>query len=110
MTRYGGVKRLLAALALLTLAGCAGRGNILMSADDVAAANRAAPQGGGSFTQSLAKEYADFATYEQTQDDYGNADYFAKKGLSAARGQAVPPEMVVRVVPTRIVAMLEVAN
>jgi len=81
---------------MLGLAGCAGRGNVLTSADNVAAADKAAAAGGNSFTQSLASEYAQFASYEQQQDDYGNADYFAKKSLLAAKGQDVPPEAVDR--------------
>lgn len=96
MTRQGGFNRLLIALALLGLAGCAGRGNILTSADNVAAANSATARGGGSFTQALGTEYAEFASSEQAQADYGNADYFAKKSLLAAKGQAVPPESVDR--------------
>ncbi|MBV9521422.1 MAG: hypothetical protein JO010_01430, partial [Alphaproteobacteria bacterium] len=95
MTKQGGFIRLCMALALLALAGCAGRGNVLMSANDVAAANKAAP-GGATFSQSVAHEYAQYASEEQTEDDYGNADYFAKKGLSAANGQAVLPESVDR--------------
>lgn len=92
MTRRRGLSRLSAVIGLMLLAGCVG--NPLTSTDNVAAVNKAAPQGGATFTQNLAHEYALFASRQLNESHYDVADHFAKKGLAASRGQAVPPENV----------------
>jgi OmpA-OmpF porin, OOP family len=62
------------------------------------AVNAAAPKAPGNFTQSLAGEYSGLANdVAQTpttgaSGDWGNADYFSRKGLSAQHGGMVPPE------------------
>jgi OOP family OmpA-OmpF porin len=51
------------------------------------------PTGGSAFTQALALEYRDFALFEADEMyDWPDADYFARKGLSAAGGEVVLPE------------------
>ncbi|MFQ5939456.1 MAG: OmpA family protein [Alphaproteobacteria bacterium] len=52
----------------------------------------APPQGSG-FTQTLAREYVDFATFERDQmQDFVDAEHFAVKGRRASRGDVIPPE------------------
>jgi OOP family OmpA-OmpF porin len=55
----------------------------------------AAPQGGGNFAHAVAHDDSDYATGLTTlapQPDYVDADYFARKGLAASRGEVVAPE------------------
>jgi OmpA-OmpF porin, OOP family len=92
MTKRGGLYRLCAVVGLLILAGCTGPGNPLAGGDSAAALAKAAPSSGGTFTQNLAHEYSIFANDQVGEGDYSSADYFGKKGLEAARGQAVQPE------------------
>jgi len=49
-------------------------------------------QGGGNFTQSLAREYAAYADQLYKERDYVDSDYFSRKGIQAANGDQVPPE------------------
>jgi OmpA-OmpF porin, OOP family len=93
MMRQGRLSRLIAAIGLLMLAGCAG-GNVLTSTNNVTALDRAAPQDGTTFTQILAHEYSLFADNQLAEFDYLSADIIARKGLRAAGGEAVPPENV----------------
>lgn len=46
----------------------------------------------GDFRSSLALEYLSFAESEQELGHKKNSDYFAQKGLRAARDEATPPE------------------
>ena len=47
---------------------------------------------GSAFTQALTEEYKSFVAEEHDEYDWAAADYFARKGLTAAAGTAVPPE------------------
>ncbi|HEX4571281.1 MAG TPA: OmpA family protein, partial [Dongiaceae bacterium] len=47
---------------------------------------------GSAFTQALTEEYKSFVAEEHDEYDWAAADYFARKGLTAAGGTAVPPE------------------
>jgi OOP family OmpA-OmpF porin len=47
---------------------------------------------GSAFTQALTEEYKSFVAEEHDEYDWSAADYFARKGLTAATGTAVPPE------------------
>jgi OOP family OmpA-OmpF porin len=55
------------------------------------------PTGGTTFTQALADEYKQLAVFETDQNfDWASGDYFAGKGLQAAKGEVVPPEELAR--------------
>lgn len=61
---------------------------------DIEALRGAVPQG-DEFTRTLSREYLRFVNYEWDQmDDWFDARHFARKGLKAARGVAVPPEAI----------------
>src|ERR1700759_1694919 len=47
---------------------------------------------GSAFTQALTEEYKSFVAEEHDEYDWAAADYFARKGLTAAAGTVVPPE------------------
>src|ERR1700745_1796633 len=47
---------------------------------------------GSAFTQALTEEYKSFVAEEHDEYDWSAADYFARKGLTAAAGTVVPPE------------------
>jgi OOP family OmpA-OmpF porin len=65
------------------LAGCVGQ--------DVNQLNDASIEG-ESFTANLAREYRSLANFEAFEmQDWADADYFARKGLRAAGGEAVAP-------------------
>lgn len=50
---------------------------------------------GSPFTQSLVEEYRQFSNYKlEDQLDYPDALHFARKGIAAAKGEAVLPEPV----------------
>lgn len=50
---------------------------------------------GDTFTATLAREYQAFSTFEaEEMVDWPDAEHFARKGLKAAQGQAVEPEIV----------------
>jgi OOP family OmpA-OmpF porin len=86
-------------LALL-LAGCSGwsaqppmRGNMDFAAYNVRHLQAAVPATPTTFTQALTSDYSGLATALQDNlHDWADADYFARKGLAAADGAAVPPE------------------
>ncbi len=98
-------KILAAPLALLAsavlLAGCSSwsfsppmRGNVVLEPMNLPSAQQAAPQGAANFNQALAAEYAGLGTnLSQQQRDWADADYFARKGLAAGKGQVVLPEV-----------------
>lgn len=51
-----------------------------------------APAKGSGFTQTLAREYIDFAKFERDQmQDFVDAEHFAVKGYRASRGDVMPP-------------------
>lgn len=59
--------------------------------------NAGRPPAGGNFIQETAHDYAGLANYLSTRGsvlpgDYGDVDYFARKGIAAQRGALVPPE------------------
>lgn len=50
---------------------------------------------GDAFTQALTDEYRQIALFESEEMyDWGDAGYFARKGLRTAEGEVVPPENV----------------
>ena len=94
-----------ALLAAAAVAGCSGwsyspamRGNPYIEGMNRGSLNEAAPKAPGTFTQSLASEYAGLANEVSktpttgASGDWDDADYFARKGLRVQRGEAVPPE------------------
>ncbi len=51
--------------------------------------------GGSAFTRPLTEEYRTFVAHEANEDyDWKAGDYYARKGLAAAGGEAVLPEEV----------------
>jgi OOP family OmpA-OmpF porin len=82
---------LLTSAAGLVLAGCASSGDL----NDVGQIRTASPQGGTRFTQALAVEYRALAIEEADEEhETGDAGYFARKGLRAAKGEVVLPSEV----------------
>lgn len=53
---------------------------------------RATTPTGSAFTQALAKEYEAFAESERAQSDWSDAQYFARKGVVAVKGESPMPE------------------
>lgn len=100
MKHHRSIARAVAAGALaLALAGCSWsyeppmRGNPSTAPMNLSRLTAAAPQNPTSFAQALTADYASFATsLHNDQHDYADTDYFARKGLVAAEGVAVPPE------------------
>lgn len=86
--------------AVLLLAGCSCwsfqppmRGNVSFAPYNLGKLRAAAPAKPTSFTEGLTSDYASFAgSLHDNLNDWADADYFARKGLAAARGNAVPPE------------------
>ena len=76
--------RFTAAAAMLMLAACTSNIQAIKSA----------PATGSPFTQGLAAGYRDYTETEVGFYNWPNADYFARKGLRAAGGEAVPPEQL----------------
>ena len=84
----------------LLLAGCSSwsfdppmRGNVSFAPHNLSELREAAPAKPASFTEALAADYAGLAGSLQDEiHDWADADYFARKGLAAAHGEAVPPE------------------
>ena len=84
------VKRICAVAGLLLLAACSGAA----SNATVDALNKAQATG-SAFTKNLATEYRRYANNEQNQMlDYADALHFARKGLAAASGIVVMPEVL----------------
>jgi OOP family OmpA-OmpF porin len=80
MSKFG-LLGIVAAIGLL--AGCA---------SNIEQVRNTAPVG-PTFTESLAREYRDFALFESDQMyDWTDANYFARKGLAAEQGEVVLPE------------------
>jgi len=85
---------------VLLLAGCSGwsyqppmRGNVSMAPHNVGKLRAAAPASPTTFTQGLTSDYAGLAgSLHDEIKDWADADYFARKGLAAASGEAVAPE------------------
>jgi OmpA-OmpF porin, OOP family len=71
-----------AVAALVLLAGCA---------SNIQAVKNTQPTG-SPFTQALTSEYQAFTAEEASEYDWGNANFFAKKGLASAHGDNVLPE------------------
>ncbi len=80
------------------LAGCSDwsgsnfRGNPQTEPYNLKSVTAAAPQNASSFTAALDGEYAALAASLDREGDVADADYFARKGMTAGRGAAVPPE------------------
>jgi OOP family OmpA-OmpF porin len=100
-TNHRRVTGALAATGLaLLLQGCTGwsydpplRGNPNLERFSVPQVQGAAPTSPTTFAEALTTDYSGFATaLRDEHHDWADADYFARKGLAAARGQAVPPE------------------
>jgi OmpA-OmpF porin, OOP family len=89
---------LLALIAATALAGCSDwsgsnfHGNPQTEPYNVKGVTAAAPQNANSFTAALASEYAALAASLDREGDVADADYFARKGVTAGSGAAVPPE------------------
>ena len=78
------------ALSLAFLSGCVGFG----AGYDIKNLNEAEATG-SAFTMALTKEYREFVDFEANQMlDWPDAQYFAQKGLRAASGEVVDPELV----------------
>lgn len=73
----------------LLLSACSG----MQTHTEIEALNEAKAIG-SPFTQKLAKEYKDMANSRQRWLDYSDARHFAKKGLMAAEGKPVLPELL----------------
>lgn len=77
------------AVSLALLSGCVGFG----AGYDVNNFRNAEPTG-SAFTQALTREYQDFVAFEADQMmDWPDAQYFANKGMRAAGGEVVDPEL-----------------
>jgi OmpA-OmpF porin, OOP family len=97
-------KSLAGALAILgvalLLAGCSSwsyeppmRGNVSFAPYNLGKLRAAVPAKPASFTDGLTSDYAGLSGSLQDElHDWADADYFARKGLAAAGGEAVPPE------------------
>jgi outer membrane protein OmpA-like peptidoglycan-associated protein len=84
-------KIILAAAAMVALAGCAGTG--------LGSAEKVSPQG-SEFQNALSGGYLRLARAEQAEADYADADYFAARAIASAQGSAVPlPEANARNIP-----------
>jgi len=76
-------RRNLGAVAgLVALAGCTSHIDEL----------KTAPVEGSAFDQALAKDYQAYVDHQVAQDNWHYADYFAQKGLEAAKGANIGPE------------------
>jgi len=84
------VRNLVLAAGVLALGGC----TMYDTYSEVDALNEAQPVG-SPFTQALAGEYKAFANEQLDKAmDYPDALHFARKGLTAASGEAVMPEPI----------------
>jgi len=85
-------KIIIAAAAMLALAGCAGNG--LSQAEGVALQ-------GTDFNKALSTGYLRLARAEQAEADYADADYFAARSVASANALTVyPPEASSRDLPS----------
>ncbi|MGH1455539.1 MAG: OmpA family protein [Alphaproteobacteria bacterium] len=84
------VRNLVLATGVVLLSGC----TMFDTYSEIDALNEAQPVG-SPFTQALANEYKTFSNNQlEEMMDYPDALHFARKGLSAASGEAVMPEPV----------------
>jgi len=81
------IKAAAAAASLLLLAGCA---------SDIQTLKNTEPSGGTPFSQALTQQYKVYVSELTAEDDWHHAYYFARKGLDAAHGGTVQPEMVAK--------------
>ncbi len=81
--RLGGGRAAVLA-GIIALAGCA---------SDIDRLKTAEPRG-PAYAQALARDYQAYVAHQVAQDNWRYADYFAKKGMEAANGVAVPPEEI----------------
>ncbi len=80
-------RTIVASVALpLAVAGCG-----LTTDYDIKELKETTP-GGTPFTQALAREYLAFSEAERAQYDWVDSQFFARKGLAAAKGNTVLPE------------------
>jgi OOP family OmpA-OmpF porin len=85
-------------VAATALAGCSDwsgsnfRGNPQTEPYNVGSVSSAATQNPSSFTAALASEYAALAASLDHDGQLADADYFARKGVTARKGAVVPPE------------------
>lgn len=85
------IKIILAAGAMVALAGCVGNG--LGKAEKITAQ-------GTDFTKALSAGYLQLARAEQKEADYSDADYFAMRAITSANAEAVfLPEVTSRDLP-----------
>jgi len=75
-------KFLLSSLSVVTLSACTNLDTL----------NRQTSRASGPFEAALTEEYRDFANAEQSQFDWYDSDYFARKGLAANNGVSPLPE------------------
>lgn len=80
----------------VALAGCSDwnaqtRGEVITSDSNVAGAQQALT-GTNSFTAKLGQEYYNVAKQRADEQDWVDADYFARKSSAASAGEVVPPE------------------
>ena len=79
------MKRIALALLALCLTGCS-----TYSLEEL----RHAELKGNAFQQALAKEYIQFASVEERNYNWASSGHFADKGLTAAYGNDIGPELV----------------
>jgi len=79
------MKIILAAAAMVALAGCVGTG--------VNEASMVAPNG-SDFDNALSTGYLRLARAEQKENDYKDADFFAMRAMSSANAKSAPPSEV----------------
>jgi OmpA-OmpF porin, OOP family len=89
--RLTGFAALVGAGVLLAGCGTPG-GNALTYQNNLDALRRAAPQSPSTFPAALSQEYLQLSDYETKWGDWIDADWFARKGLQSARGQAPGPD------------------
>ena len=88
----------IALLAATALAGCSHwsganfHGNPQTEPFNVSAATASAPPKPNGFASALASEYAALAASLGREGDFADADYFARKSVTADGGTIVPPE------------------
>lgn len=83
------LRALVLVAGVATLSACADFNKF----DEVAALNNASASG-SPFTQRLTAEYKTLVNEELSFDDQADALHFSRKGLAAARGDAVMPEPI----------------
>jgi OOP family OmpA-OmpF porin len=89
--RLTGFAALVGAGVLLAGCGTPG-GNALTYQNNLDALRRAAPQSPSTFPAALSQEYLQLADYETKWGDWIDSDWFARKGLQSAQGQAPGPD------------------